>query len=67
MKTPSWVPFPSVWAYLAGTILVVAGIALALNKKSRIGRSLDWRINDRSYSVPMSGYVAPRPRRARDQ
>ena len=33
---PSWVPFPSVWAYLAGVILLAAGIALALNKKSRI-------------------------------
>jgi uncharacterized membrane protein len=33
---PSWVPFPSVWAYLAGAILLAAGIALALNKKSRI-------------------------------
>jgi uncharacterized membrane protein len=34
--TPAWVPFPSVWAYLAGAILLVAGICLALNKKSRI-------------------------------
>jgi uncharacterized membrane protein len=34
--TPSWVPFPSAWAYLAGAILLAAGIALALNKKSRI-------------------------------
>jgi uncharacterized membrane protein len=34
--TPSWVPFPSVWGYLAGTILLAAGIGLALNKKSRI-------------------------------
>jgi len=36
MKTPSWVPFPSVWGYLAGAILLAAGIGLALNKKSRI-------------------------------
>jgi uncharacterized membrane protein len=36
LMTPSWVPFPSVWAYLAGAILLAAGIALALNKKSRI-------------------------------
>ena len=34
--TPSWVPFPSAWGYLAGTILLAAGIGLALNKKSRI-------------------------------
>jgi uncharacterized membrane protein len=36
MMTPTWVPFPSLWAYLAGAILLAAGIALALNKKSRI-------------------------------
>jgi uncharacterized membrane protein len=34
--TPSWVPFPNVWGYLAGGILLAAGIGLALNKKSRI-------------------------------
>ena len=34
--TPSWVPFPSVWGYLAGVVLLAAGIGLALNKKSRI-------------------------------
>jgi len=34
--TPSWVPFPSVWGYLAGAILLAAGIGLALNKKTRI-------------------------------
>jgi uncharacterized membrane protein len=36
LMTPSWVPFPSVWAYLAGAILLGAGIGLALNKKSRL-------------------------------
>ncbi len=36
MTTPPWVPFPGVWAYLAGAILFAAGIGLALNKKSRI-------------------------------
>jgi uncharacterized membrane protein len=36
LKVPSWVPFPSVWAYLAGAILLASGILLALNKKSRI-------------------------------
>ena len=36
MMTPTWVPFPSLWAYLAGAILLAAGIALALNKKPRI-------------------------------
>ena len=34
--TPTWVPFPSVWGYLAGLILLAAGIGLILNKKSRI-------------------------------
>ena len=34
--TPSWVPFPSVWGYLAGAILLAAGIGLVLNKQSRI-------------------------------
>ena len=33
---PSWVPVPIVWAYLAGAILLVAGIALALNQRSRM-------------------------------
>jgi uncharacterized membrane protein len=33
---PSWVPFPSVWGWLAGAILLAAGIGLALNKKPRI-------------------------------
>ncbi len=34
--TPSWVPFRSVWGYLAGGILLAAGIGLALNKSARI-------------------------------
>ena len=34
--TPSWVPFPGVWGYLAGAILLAAGIGLALNKKPRM-------------------------------
>jgi uncharacterized membrane protein len=36
LLTPPWVPFPSVWAYLAGVILLAAGIGLALNKNSRV-------------------------------
>src|SRR5579862_3085214 len=35
-KTPAWVPFPSLWGYLAGAILLAAGIGLALNKKPRM-------------------------------
>jgi uncharacterized membrane protein len=34
--TPSWVPFPSAWGYLAGVILLAAGIGLAMDKTSRI-------------------------------
>ena len=36
LKMPSWVPLPSLWAYLAGAILLAAGIALALNRKPRM-------------------------------
>jgi uncharacterized membrane protein YphA (DoxX/SURF4 family) len=36
LKMPSWVPFPGVWEYLAGAILLAAGVGLALNKKPRI-------------------------------
>ena len=34
--TPSWVPFPGIWGYLAGAILLAAGIGLVVNKRSRI-------------------------------
>ena len=34
--TPSWVPFPSVWGYFAGTVLLAAGISLVMNNRSRI-------------------------------
>ena len=34
--TPSWVPFHSIWGYPTGAILLAAGIALVMNKKSRI-------------------------------
>ncbi len=33
---PSWVHFPSVWGYLAASILLVAGVGLALNKRARM-------------------------------
>jgi uncharacterized membrane protein len=35
-KMPSWAPFPGVWGYLPGAILMAAGIGLALNKQSRM-------------------------------
>lgn len=34
--TPSWVPFPILWGYLAGSVLMTSGLALAVNKYSRI-------------------------------
>jgi uncharacterized membrane protein len=34
--TPTWVPFPSLWAYLTGAILLTAGVGLVLNRQSRI-------------------------------
>jgi uncharacterized membrane protein len=33
--SPSWVPFPRLWGYVTGAILLAAGIGLALNRKSR--------------------------------
>jgi len=36
LKMPSWIPFPSAWGYLTGAILLVAGIGIALHKKSRL-------------------------------
>ena len=34
--TPHWVPIPFFWAYLVGAVLLVSGIAILLNKRSRI-------------------------------
>jgi uncharacterized membrane protein len=34
--TPSWVPFPSVWGYFTGAILLIAGTGLALNNRPRM-------------------------------
>jgi uncharacterized membrane protein len=33
---PAWVPGRLPWAYIAGTVLVVAGVALIVNKKARM-------------------------------
>lgn len=35
-RIPSWVPFSSACGYLAGAILLAAGVGLALNRKSRL-------------------------------
>ena len=32
---PPWIPFARLWGYLAGAILLIAGIGLALNKQPR--------------------------------
>jgi uncharacterized membrane protein len=34
--TPSWVPLSGLWGYVGGAVLLVAGIGLLLNKKSRM-------------------------------
>lgn len=34
--TPAWVPFPPLWGYLTGLILLVAGILILINKRTRI-------------------------------
>jgi uncharacterized membrane protein len=34
--TPPWVPLPLFWAYLVGAVLLIAGIAILLNKRSQI-------------------------------
>jgi uncharacterized membrane protein len=36
LLTPGWVPFPSVWGYATGAILLVAGISLALGRRARM-------------------------------
>jgi uncharacterized membrane protein len=38
--TPAWVPWPHVWAALTGALLFVAGIALLINKRSRLAASV---------------------------
>jgi uncharacterized membrane protein len=35
--TPAWVPLGPFWGYLTGVILLVAGAALLINKKARMG------------------------------
>lgn len=36
LKSPPWLPFPRVFGYAAGAILLVAGLHLAANRKTRI-------------------------------
>jgi uncharacterized membrane protein len=36
LKTPAWVPFPSLWAYLTGAVLLAGGVGLAVNKHARM-------------------------------
>jgi uncharacterized membrane protein len=35
LKTPAWVPIPSLWAYLTGAVLLAGGIGLAVDKRAR--------------------------------
>ena len=34
--TPTWIPARLLWAYLAGAVLVAAGVSLIVNKKARL-------------------------------
>jgi len=38
--TPDWVPFPLVWAYLSGAVLLASGGCILLNKRAR--RAAAW-------------------------
>src|ERR1022692_3814325 len=55
LKMPSWVPFPSLGASLAGAVLLAAGIALALNIKPRIAAA---SIGALMPVVPLFPYLA---------
>ncbi|MGC2111840.1 MAG: DoxX family membrane protein [Candidatus Korobacteraceae bacterium] len=32
---PAWVPLPHLWAYLTGTVLLIAGVAILINRRTR--------------------------------
>jgi uncharacterized membrane protein len=38
--TPAWVPFPFFWAWLDGAVLLVAGLCLLIDKRSRVAATL---------------------------
>jgi uncharacterized membrane protein YkgB len=38
--TPGWVPIPALWGYLTGVVLVVAGVAILLNRRARLAATL---------------------------
>ena len=40
LKALPFVPFPTVWAYVTGAVLVVGGIALFLNRTARTGATI---------------------------
>jgi uncharacterized membrane protein len=35
-KTPAWVPLPDFWAYLVGAVLLIAGIGMLFNWRTRL-------------------------------
>jgi uncharacterized membrane protein len=35
MLTPAWIPLPHLWALLAGTVLLIAGVAILINRYTR--------------------------------
>jgi len=38
--TPEWAPFHTFWAYLDGALLIAGGVAIAIQKKARLGALL---------------------------
>ncbi len=38
--TPAWVPLPAFWGYLAGIVLIIAGVAVLLNRRARLAATM---------------------------
>jgi len=53
---PVWVPGREPWAYLAGTVLVAAGVALIVNKKARLAGNLFGHNDSASRVVCLPAY-----------
>ncbi len=61
--TPAWVPFPSVWGYLAGSDPAGRWNRPGPEQEIPHSRNLDWRTHDRPHCVPLSADLDPRPGR----
>jgi hypothetical protein len=51
--TPAWVPLHTLWGYPVGAFLLVAGVALLLNKKATNLRRLDRCGNDAAHCISL--------------